>query len=323
MATLNWLHLSDWHQRGPDFDRKVVRDALLKDIRSHATISEELAHIDLVFFTGDLAFSGKKNEYEAARDLLLEPVRKALDLEVDRLILIPGNHDLDRSVFRYLPPAVLQPFTPQQANEWLTDDELRTELLKPFSAYQKFVTEYGVSGFGDYANNLTLTIGGKRIGILGCNSALMSGRRGGINQKADDYGALIVGEPQIYAPLQKLADADVRISLIHHPFEWLTEFDRHAVEMRLLRQCDFILRGHQHIPSVNVARGTSGNAIIIPTGASYDGRTPERPLYINAYNFVHYDTDTKQGTVHLRRWSDTRSPVCHNRVRQNSVHEIV
>ena len=30
MSGLTWLHLSDWHQRGTDFDRKVVRDALLE-----------------------------------------------------------------------------------------------------------------------------------------------------------------------------------------------------------------------------------------------------------------------------------------------------
>jgi hypothetical protein len=31
-AGLTWLHLSDWHQKGMDFDRKVVRDALIDDI---------------------------------------------------------------------------------------------------------------------------------------------------------------------------------------------------------------------------------------------------------------------------------------------------
>jgi hypothetical protein len=30
MAGLTWLHLSDWHQKGEDFDRKVVRDAFTK-----------------------------------------------------------------------------------------------------------------------------------------------------------------------------------------------------------------------------------------------------------------------------------------------------
>ncbi len=102
MATVNWLHLSDWHQGGGDFDRKVVAQALEDDIKRRAEFDPVLEHIDFVFFTGDLAFSGKKTEYEAARDLLLELVRQALNLDKDRLFLIPGNHDLDRSMFRRL-----------------------------------------------------------------------------------------------------------------------------------------------------------------------------------------------------------------------------
>ena len=32
MNGLTWLHLSDWHQKGRDFDRTIVRDALLHDM---------------------------------------------------------------------------------------------------------------------------------------------------------------------------------------------------------------------------------------------------------------------------------------------------
>ena len=45
MARLTWLHLSDWHQRGPDFDRGVVRDALIDDIRDRAQIDSRLEQI--------------------------------------------------------------------------------------------------------------------------------------------------------------------------------------------------------------------------------------------------------------------------------------
>jgi hypothetical protein len=33
MTGLTWLHLSDWHQKGTEFDREVVLEALLKDIK--------------------------------------------------------------------------------------------------------------------------------------------------------------------------------------------------------------------------------------------------------------------------------------------------
>jgi hypothetical protein len=34
MGVLNWLHLSDWHQGNTKFDRTVVCDRLIDDIRN-------------------------------------------------------------------------------------------------------------------------------------------------------------------------------------------------------------------------------------------------------------------------------------------------
>ncbi len=74
----SWLHLSDWHQGGPDFDRQVVRDKLLDDIAERAAIAPELGSIQLVIFSGDLAFGGQEKEYSAAKANLLEPIRERL-----------------------------------------------------------------------------------------------------------------------------------------------------------------------------------------------------------------------------------------------------
>ena len=74
MATLTWLHLSDWHQQGASFDRGVVRDALVKDLDERAAIDPTLARVDLVVFSGDLAWTGRSEEYEAAQREFLDPV---------------------------------------------------------------------------------------------------------------------------------------------------------------------------------------------------------------------------------------------------------
>ena len=96
MSTVTWLHLSDWHQKATDFDRKVVRDALLKDLRNRARIDPKLKSVDFILFTGDLAFSGKDSEYKLAAFQFLEPVLRAVGVKKENLFLIPGNHDLDR-----------------------------------------------------------------------------------------------------------------------------------------------------------------------------------------------------------------------------------
>ena len=55
MSGITWIHLSDWHQKGPDFNRKVVRDALIKDLRERTNIDPILEQVDFVVFSGDLA----------------------------------------------------------------------------------------------------------------------------------------------------------------------------------------------------------------------------------------------------------------------------
>ncbi len=64
MAGITWLHLSDWHQRGRDFNRYVVGNRLIDDIRNRANIHTNLTNVDFLIFSGDVAFSGKAEEYQ-------------------------------------------------------------------------------------------------------------------------------------------------------------------------------------------------------------------------------------------------------------------
>jgi tetratricopeptide (TPR) repeat protein/predicted phosphodiesterase len=305
MAGLNWLHLSDWHQRGSEFDRQVVQKALLKDIREREKINPDLQKIDFVIFSGDVAFNGKADEYQAAKEQFFEPLLDACGLSPKQLFIVPGNHDLDRDEFKLLPRELTKPLASEaEVQNWLTDDRGRSRLLEPFQAFTAFVREYTGQEQSDYANIRRMQIGDKEIALLGLNSAWMCGRN---KAKIGDKGFVIVGEPQIHSILDDISDADLKIAVLHHPFDWLTEFDCNRIEVRLRQGCDFILRGHQHKTRVEIMSGTSGDCVIIPAGASYDRRMAENPLYANSYNFVHLDFNIGNGIVFLRRWSDPRN----------------
>jgi predicted MPP superfamily phosphohydrolase len=302
MAGITWLHLSDWHQKGPDFDRQVVRDALIHDIREREKISPDLAKIDFLVFSGDVAHAGKKEEYEAAIENLFKPLLEVTGLSTELLFIVPGNHDFDRSAFKLLPEDVKKPFeSDDRVKEWLTDAKNRKHLLEPFENYGEFVSKYTSQIQPEYASIGSLEIDEKRIVLLGLNSALMAGRNKDATGEVNDYGFLTVGEPQIHEALKQMEGSDVRIAVLHHPLEWLTEFDRNRIERPLGETCHFILCGHQHKPQVNKVAGTEGDCVIIPAGASYDRRN-----CANGYNFVHLDFERGQGRVYLRRWSDPR-----------------
>ncbi len=59
-------------------------------------ISELENKPDFVIITGDLAYSGKPEEYKAVHNFCDE-LLKASKLAQDRLYFVPGNHDVDRS----------------------------------------------------------------------------------------------------------------------------------------------------------------------------------------------------------------------------------
>jgi 3',5'-cyclic AMP phosphodiesterase CpdA len=65
----------------------------LAQIRSDGTA------VDLVVFTGDLSDWGHTTDYPRALAFLTQTCA-ALDVPLDRLFVVPGNHDIDRTVQR-------------------------------------------------------------------------------------------------------------------------------------------------------------------------------------------------------------------------------
>jgi predicted phosphodiesterase len=310
MSGLTWLHLSDWHQRGEDFDREIVRDALLADVENRRRISSDLGSVDLIIFTGDLTFSGKSEEFDAAYNYLLKPLFKSLGLTEaegkDRLCIVPGNHDLDRSVLQTLDLSA-SVRGPRDIHEILSTEGKRKALFSPFAAYRNFISKQFAGSMGDepeYSYVRKFDIDGRKVGIVGLNSAWYSGRTQSPSGEISDYGNLIVGEKQVYPALNSLRDTDISIAVMHHPFPWLLDFDRDVVEERLCNQCHFVLHGHQHQPRVQISTTTLGEVVVIPGGATYDRRRSDDPRYTNAYNFTHVDFKTERGSTYLRRWSD-------------------
>jgi len=126
----------------------------------------------------------------------------------------------------------------------------------------------------------------------------------------DDYGQLIVGEPQIEETLAGLDKCDLIVGIMHHPFQWLAlkrgVDDRVKARNRLLASCDVILHGHEHEPATYAMQGTYGNCLVIPAGSTFDGRDPKSQLYANGYNYCRIDLSRRKCKVHFRRFDGSQ-----------------
>ena len=92
---LCWLHLSDFHFKETEkWSQDVVLHSLLTDVSNRYSNHDP---IDFIFITGDLAFSGKCEEYLIVEDFLNQ-LLKNTGVPADRLLIVPGNHDINRNI---------------------------------------------------------------------------------------------------------------------------------------------------------------------------------------------------------------------------------
>jgi predicted phosphodiesterase len=294
---ITWLHLSDLHFRqATAYDENIVLRALLVDVAERG--EQEDLRPDFVVVSGDIAFSGQAAEYAMA-ERFFDDLLATSALGKDRLFLVPGNHDVDRGAISPLAaaaPDILK--NRQAANAFLANDADRARVFERFHSYCDFVNGYLAPNLvfddTDYFYVKQIRIAEQQIAILGLNSAWLAASDA-------DRNRLLLGERQVRAALDAAAGADLRVAVMHHPFDWLQDFDRVDAEALLCDGCDFVLHGHMHQVGLLQARGPDSNAFIFAAGACYETRE-----YPNAYNLVRLELGSGRGAIHLRMYSDRR-----------------
>jgi hypothetical protein len=179
-------------------------------------IEQEVLAPDLVVFSGDLAFSGKAEEYKLAREWLESQLWPALPkgLRRDRLFLVPGNHDVDCNKVgtgvRSMQDGLLEKRSQDEVATLLGDEDERCMMLRRHSGYMDFVAAwYGKAQPLPWWERV-IKIRGVRLHVAGLDSAWMS-------CGDEDPSRLLVGCYQLTQTVEtaQVEAADWRI--VHHP----------------------------------------------------------------------------------------------------------
>jgi tetratricopeptide (TPR) repeat protein len=251
---LRILHVSDLHLDGESsgpggWRRKRVFGAEWE--KNLAAIVDD-GPIDLICFTGDLVQSGKPSEY-AALTPFVENLLAHTGVAHDRLFVVPGNHDIDRSIAK---PAWKklrglgdgEALSRLMAVERVASRPLATareDILKRQGAYRAWVrdglrrpellpTPDQHPRLG-YRVSLRLPGHPFDMHVIGLDSAWLAGDDG-------DARKLHVTRDQV----GYLADglAGFRLALVHHPLGELA--DGEVCRDLLAERVDLLLRGHLH-----------------------------------------------------------------------------
>ena len=136
-----------------------------------------------------------------------------------------------------------------------------------------------------------------KVAIIGLNSAWLA--EGG----ASDQGQILLGESQVTKAIEitTQANPDIVIGMAHHPFTFLSEFDRSSTQRRLENTCHFFHCGHLHVPNASNTVAQSGRCLTLAAGASFESREAH-----NSYTVVNFDPMHAQTDVTFVNYDPTK-----------------
>lgn len=298
---LRILHLSDLHLDNEALrDQRVVLGALFRDIK--ASVAAQGAY-DLVFFTGDLVLKGAytdANKAALVKEFIL-PLIEAAEIQPDRLILVPGNHDVDlKSQSTILSPARQQLGSDDSVSKYL-DAALTANLATGLEGFNSVLDQISVNGSVVLQNNhyraYLLNVKGINVGICALNSAWNATGA----QSDGDYGKLRVSRKQLDEVVEAVSTAEFKLALVHHPVSWLTPKESQNLQRQLLLHFDGLFHGHNHEPSAQVSVGSSSACFLSNSGCLYQHRD-----YFNGYCSISYMPRDKRWLVKAREYFESR-----------------
>lgn len=298
-----FVHLSDIHF-GQEKDGGTVainddaKKRLIEDAR--AEVARLGGKASGIIVTGDIAYSGKKHEYQIAAEWLGK-LTDAIGCERVHVQMVPGNHDIDRDKISTTIDCVLDSI--REKGDTVLDPLLDCQddcsiLYRRFEAYADFALDYqseldlngGISSGGrlELAN-------GRSIRFVRLNSALICSRK-------DDKGKLILGKRQQTLPIE---DGEEIVVLVHHPLNWFQD----SVKARnyLRSRARVLISGHEHYPRLEIDSVEDGcDLMLLAAGAT----SPDEVVgeYTYKYNILIFEWDEEADalavTVIPRTWDE-------------------
>ncbi|MBU2084585.1 MAG: metallophosphoesterase [Alphaproteobacteria bacterium] len=284
------LHVSDIHFTYPQCEGETDSDLIYRQhLIQHAQAqSATLGPVEGVLFTGDIAYCGRKEEFDAAKTWLAE-LCKAVGCDVDRVFVVPGNHDVNRGVYNAVlsvknaAQAIASAGAPQKQEKALQaalqDDVAGAYLLQPIEAYNEFAAAYGchITPKLPFWNRYLDLPHGVRLSLRGMTSTLISGFKVPENRRDLHLG---VFQAQLHP-----APGVLHLGMAHHPIEWMS--DAEEMRRRLEGEPALLLFGHEHEQRVSL--NMNGKALTVSAGAV----NPERRElgWRPGYNFLEFSVD--------------------------------
>ena len=291
------IHLSDIHFRKDRFDENLDNEMARGICAAIKTDLMGSTHI-LLIVSGDIAYSGQKEEYEYAGNWFSE-LYTLIDDACEAtcwILCAPGNHDIDHSENRKIRTILIERIG--QDPSICYDNEIIEECVKEQKYFFDFVKRTESEDnliFDDPLLRIhriydeTAEI---QINIL--NSAWMS-------SLDERQGSIVYPVDKFYEQLKGFEG--FTITALHHPLSWFQTENSRELRDKISKTSSIVFFGHEHIPdSTQMATSSEDHVRFIDGGVLTFSQTERN----NSFNLVLLDTDAckMQENVFIR--TDTR-----------------
>lgn len=312
-TTITILHVSDMqfgrnHRFGRGADEPF--DTLLRRLTDDLDQHHKLQGLkpDVVALTGDLAEWGQKTEYEDVYKFCVG-LQEHLKLSRDRILVIPGNHDVNRKLcegyFAQCDGREKKPVAPYWP-KWKPYVEFFRRLYKDVKRYE-------------FTNTVPYTwfeLPELKIVVAGLNSTMRESHK---EKDPKDPASIFghyghVGEAQLHWFKKRLEEAEskgwLRVGLVHHnALRGATDDDENLRDAQLLvdrigSKLNLLLHGHTH----NGSLGFLDHDLPVISTGSAAVKAEQRPEEVpNQYQIIQvrrdgFTTWAQQYTPALRKW---------------------
>lgn len=303
-----FVHLSDIHF-GQERDETVhIHDDVKAQLIADAAevvgkLPGGVAHGVLV--TGDIAYSGTKEQYDVA-GAWLDELAEAVGCESYRIQMIPGNHDVDRDKMSQSSGHLLKLIRDGDASDYekiLANDQDRASLFARFEDYARFCEAYDcpLDVEGRYSTNLRVELGpGRAIRFIRLNSSLLC-----TGKERHEEPELVVGARQFTVPR---TNGEEVVVLLHHPLHWFKDSVDATTYLR--SRARMLITGHEHDPKASIDPVEDGcDLLLLAAGATVPFKSND--TYTFTYNIIEFDWESQEDalavTIHPRAWSAKRT----------------
>lgn len=225
------IHLSDFHIKDRDRFERAKLNGIISSLNALGSADEYL-----VVFSGDLAYSGRVNEYKQSRYLfanLINGIKQKNNDKFVNLLMVPGNHDL------CLPDEAR---TSDDIQQYYSDNMIETYIENEIKYLDNFYNYSSISSripYDKIINRYFCTYGDYKIQFNMVNTALFS------TLKPDDKELHYFPTEKLYL-LKKSNDTNLCITVMHHSCEWFNWKYKSDLEKTIVDNSEMLFYGHDH-----------------------------------------------------------------------------